>query len=513
MRLYFIGFMLLLFPGQRCWRYFFEKTFRKVSGFQLGMIGIFCASLFLRFWGLTRFNTLVFDEIYYAKFGNNYLTQTPFFNAHPPLAQYLIAIGIWIGSYLPFGQDTVNNLTGSTLSTWSYRWFNAFTGSFIPLIAGAIAYQLTHRRSYCLITTLLIAAEGLLLVESRYALSSIYLIFFGLLAHLCFLLGLNKKGKQRNIFLILSGINLGAVIAVKWNGLGFLLGIYLLIITAFIVQYLTRDSIAHLPLQSPLQKITTLTPIQYLFSFFIIPILTYLILWIPHLQLNPTPGLWQLHQQILTFHRNLGEGTDIHPYCSKWYSWPLMIRPIAYLFEKVEDLQKIDPSLPPINSLSPPFVYAVHGMGNPLLWWLSAAAFILSILILFNKIKFWLIIRWQKLTDKTQLKNQINSQVLPTEYWLLFYLCINSLANWLPWMMVSRCTFIYHYINTLVFTILLVSWWIERGLYSPIKFFRVTAISLVFVSIMTFIFWLPLYFGLPLSIEEWRLRIWFSSWI
>ncbi len=45
-------------------------------------------------WQLERFNTLVFDEVYYAKFANDYLTKTPFFNAHPPLSQYIIAIGI-----------------------------------------------------------------------------------------------------------------------------------------------------------------------------------------------------------------------------------------------------------------------------------------------------------------------------------------------------------------------------------------------------------------------------------
>jgi dolichyl-phosphate-mannose-protein mannosyltransferase len=67
----------------------------------------------LRFWGLERFNVLVFDEFYYAIFGNNYLTHTSFFNSHPPLSQYLIAIGIWIGDRLPFGQEVSNTLTGS----------------------------------------------------------------------------------------------------------------------------------------------------------------------------------------------------------------------------------------------------------------------------------------------------------------------------------------------------------------------------------------------------------------
>ena len=62
--------------------------------FSLAMLGVFLFSLSLRFWKLERFNTLVFDEVYYAKFANDYLTKTPFFNAHPPLSQYIIAIGI-----------------------------------------------------------------------------------------------------------------------------------------------------------------------------------------------------------------------------------------------------------------------------------------------------------------------------------------------------------------------------------------------------------------------------------
>ena len=158
--------------------------------FVIGMASIFIFSAILRFWQLGRFNTLVFDEVYYAKFANNYLTQTEFFNAHPPLSQYIIAIGIWISSHLPFGQEIVNNETGSTLASWSYRWVNALTGSFIPLVVGAIAYQLTYRWSYGLVAALLIALDGLFLVESRYALNNIYLVFFGLLAHLCLILSL-----------------------------------------------------------------------------------------------------------------------------------------------------------------------------------------------------------------------------------------------------------------------------------------------------------------------------------
>ena len=45
----------------------------RFSPYHWGMLGIFLISLVLRFWGLERFNTLVFDEVYYAKYANYYL--------------------------------------------------------------------------------------------------------------------------------------------------------------------------------------------------------------------------------------------------------------------------------------------------------------------------------------------------------------------------------------------------------------------------------------------------------
>ena len=174
-----------------------KKLSRPFRWFWIGMAAVFALSVYLRFWGLSRFNTLVFDEVYYAKFANDYLTHSQFFNAHPPLSQYLIAIAMWIGSHIPIGGDTVNILTGSWRSTWSYRWLNALTGSFIPLVVAGIAYQLSQRRSYALIAAIFAAADGLFLVESRYALNNIYLVILGLLGQWFLLLALQHNGRDR----------------------------------------------------------------------------------------------------------------------------------------------------------------------------------------------------------------------------------------------------------------------------------------------------------------------------
>ncbi|GFE68726.1 dolichyl-phosphate-mannose--protein mannosyltransferase [Chroococcus sp. FPU101] len=426
--------------------------------YRIGMISLFIVALFLRFWKISQFNSLVFDEVYYAKYANDYLISTDFFNSHPPLSQYIIAIGIWLGSHVPASPDTINNLTGSMRSTFSYRWINAFSGSFIPIIVGALAYQLTQRRSYSLIATFLVVLDGLFLVESRYALNNIYLVLFGLLGQLCFLLSLRTNNKNR--YLILSGFFLGCSIAVKWNGLAFLLGIFLIII--LFKEYFRLLNWSRLFL-----------------SLVIIPLFTYSLLWIPHLIMNPQYNFWEVHQEILAFHQKIkGNDSHIHPYCSPWYSWLVMWRPIAYFYQtETINNQKI--------------IYDVHAMGNPLLWWLSTLSIIMFfgffLLILFKKSNFYL--------------------------FLLIYIISNYLTNLLPWSAVSRCTFIYHYLGAYVFAILALAWLIDTWLYSDLLNYKILGIITLILIAVAFVYWLPIYLGLPLTEQEFGMRMIFNNWI
>jgi dolichyl-phosphate-mannose--protein O-mannosyl transferase len=482
--------------------------------FRVGIMVIFIISLLLRFWGLSRFNTLVFDEVYYAKFANNYLTKTPFFNAHPPLSQYIIAIGIWIGSHLPFGQNTVNDLAGSTLSTWSYRWINALTGAFIPVVAGAIIYQLTSRRSYTFLATLLMATDGLFLVESRYALNNIYIVIFGLLAQLLLIISLKVEGVKRWRMLVASGICFGATVAVKWNGLGFLLAIFLLLIAAWIIKF-AFAACENLALvsshKSPLENLTQLSIAQLGLSLVIIPLLFYLIAWIPHLQISPEPGLWELQTTILRYHKTLGTGPDIHPYCAAWYTWPLTLRPLAYFYQRIDNLTDLDPSLPPPSFT--PVIYDVHAMGNPPLWWFSVVAIILTIWVLWERIKIWVKIK-QESPNLSSTNLQAYTRFPPTiELWLLLYLVVNWLANWTPWITVTRCVFLYHYMSAFVFAALILAWWIDRWLHSHLLHLRLMGVTALFLILLGFVFWMPIFLGLPLSPEAWQSRMWLPSWI
>lgn len=463
--------------------------------FTVGMAGVLLLSFGLHFWGLDRFNTLVFDEVYYVKYANNYLTGTPFFDAHPPLGKYAIALAIWIGRHFQSPQDAVNNLGGVPFSPWTYRWLNALVGSLLPVVVGAIAYHISHRRSYALIAALFTTLDGLFLVESRYALINIYLVFFGLLAHWFFLLALEHQNRWRWMWLALSGVSFGACISVKWSGLGFLLGIYLIWIGANLMQWM-GNNIQNLRL--PFQNLTQIKFYHLIANLAIIPAIFYYLIWIPHLQINTKADFWELHQQILGFHQRLGSGASVHPYCSSWYTWPLMLRPMSYFYETARNTIEPVPSFgPALPAGAGKVIYDIHAMGNPFLWWLSTAAIVLLIIELVRHI-------WIEQNDA----NRFYSPKL----WIGIYLLLNYGANLLPWVKVTRCTFIYLYMPAAIFAFLSLAWLVERWLYSVDIEFRLLGVTVIFLILLAFVFWLPVYLGLPLSGEAFKWRMWLRSW-
>ncbi|MGI0492881.1 dolichyl-phosphate-mannose--protein mannosyltransferase [Alkalinema pantanalense CENA528] len=519
------------------------------STYYWGLLGIFIISLGLRFWGLERLNTFVFDEVYYAKFANNYLTHTPFFNAHPPLSQYLIAIGIWIGEKLPFGEGVTNSLTGSVIKTWSYRWLNALTGSMIPLVIAGLVYQLSDRRRFALLSALLAALDGLLLVESRYALNNVYLVLFGLLGHVCFLIAVRVDASfKKYLWLSIAGVLWGCAASIKWNGLSFLLGIYGFVLAAWLLKgffhfikspvsinptnpaapdftaanyrNLPSPSLVSLPSESfsievptsspphffslP-QAIVQLPPLALILGLVVLPIGTYLILWLPHLQQNPTPDLWEMQQQIWNYHRGKNVIGQVHPYCSNWISWLMMSVPVAYFYRTgVSPYEFLQPNAPSTGAATP--IYAVHAMGNPFLWWMSTIAIVFTIVTFLSHLG-------KGISTVNRLSSQQQSILLSNRFWILLYLVVNYAANLLPWMKISRCAFIYHYMGALVFALIALALWVDLALQNPQPRLPKIAKGVISLSIVGFIWWMPIYSGLPLSQQDYRLRMWFDLWI
>ena len=450
-----------------------------------GVMAIALVAFATRFWNLDGTADIVFDEVYYPKFAQNYLRGEPLFDAHPPLAKYIIALGIQIFGYAPLG----------------YRFMTALAGSLLPLVTYELVWQLSDRRSWAWLTGWFMAMDGLLLVESRFGLINIYILLFGMLSQLCMVLAL-RRSRQRWFWAIATGLMLGASISTKWTGLAYIVGLVTLAGYAW----------------SNYRQ--TLNMAQFLIGLIIVPIAFYLVQWIPHLMINPERNLWELHHQIFGFHQNLGVGKTepVHPYCSPWWSWVLLIRPVAYFFEYRA------------NST----VEFVHAMGNPFLYWLSAIALLVCLGLLLGKLIASRLKSLPQLLAKLGInllrhpKLSMNvlpyvqpSAVLLTEiyiqwrslFWFALYVTTSFAAHWLPWSLSRRCIFLYHYMPASTFAFMALALVVSIMWQSNLKIFRAIGIGIFGIVAIAFIFWLPIYIGLPISSNYLPVLMWFRSWI
>lgn len=488
------------------------------------LLGLWAIAAALRFWGLERFNVLVFDEVYFVQYAVDYLRRVPFFDGHPPLSKYLIALGIAIGQHLPVGQGVSNEITGLALSPWSYRWLNALVGSLLPVVVAWVGRLVTGRWAVGLAAGALLALDGLFLVESRYGLNNVYLVGFGLLGHGCWLRALQTygdrgaddrgtpgaRGRDRWLWWLGAGVCFGATLSVKWNGLGFLVGPWLLWGGAQgLHRYWGRRRRDRPELATPV------TPLQWLhrvplaamvIALAALPVVVYSLLWIPHLQWATDRNFWEINGQILTYHRGIGDGKAVHTYCSRWYSWPLLLRPIAYFYARTASAEvpinyaDLTPSLPPGIA---PTIYDVHALGNPLLWWAAAIAVLVTLVFGISGA----VARFRQPLTRPWGDS---GAIAIAAYWL-----VNYGMNWLPWARISRCTFLYHYMGALSFAILALAWLMvgPAGGVRPRDRHRHrlrqgVAWALGLAIAIAFLFWLPVYLGLPLSPAGWSARIW-----
>ncbi|GAB4144754.1 MAG: phospholipid carrier-dependent glycosyltransferase [Cyanobacteria bacterium J069] len=497
-----------------------SAPFLRLPWFALVMLGIFGVSLGLRLWGLARFNTLVFDEVYYARFAAGFLQGRQEFGGHPPLSTYLIAGGIWLAETLNWGgPETYNGLTGLYISTVSYRWLNAMTGALLPLVLGAIALLLTGRKSVALLTALLAACEGFLLVESRYALNNVYLLLFGLLGWWFLLRSLRAFQATSApavppaawVNLVLAGIGFGASVGIKWNGVAFMAGAYLLWAIAWGMQFLHQRGLPHLPFAAPLAQFTRLNAGWWALGMAGIPFLTYYLSWLPYIQIDPSTSFAGWQNRILDYHSRVG-GMDAHPYCSPWYTWPLMLRPVAYFYKTAiapgDPVPVIGPDAP---ASADPVIYDVHAIGNPLLWWLGA----LAVGLLLGALGHW-VWRWVKAVQSARTDSPASFALPPNPQHYLTaaaFVVGNWAVQWLMWMRVSRCTFLYHYMGAELLTVLGLAIALDRCFQSPKPLLRRLGWGAIALVILGFIFWMPLFLGLPISSGALQLRRWLPSWI
>ncbi|MBE9032664.1 dolichyl-phosphate-mannose--protein O-mannosyl transferase, partial [filamentous cyanobacterium LEGE 11480] len=149
-------------------------------------------------------------------------------------------------------------------------------------------------------------------------------------------------------------------------------------------------------------------------------------------------------------------------------------------------------------------IYAVHAMGNPILWWASTAATGGLLLTTIGA-------AWQRIKAWCNPSDRYHRMMAAPDFWIATYVLVNYLGNLLPWTGVTRCIFLYHYMGASIFSMIALAWWCDRAWRYPTFRLWVTFLGILIVG--AFIFWLPVYLGLPLSSAEYQTRMWSKAWI
>lgn len=364
-----------------------------------------------------------FDEIYHAfsartlAEGDNglwdWMVQNPegfaYEWTHPPLNKEIMATFMYF-----FGTNS-----------FVWRFPGALLGVGIVYLTYKIAWQFTKSRDIAILASLLTALDGLVFTMSRIGTADVYLVFFILLT-----LYFYMKDKY-----FLASIALGLAAATKWSTLWFL--------PILVVAHLAQR-----------KKIFDLR-IAY---FFTIPVLIYLASYIPmFLAGHDLVHFWGMQKQMWWYHSGL-EAT--HPYESKWWTWPIMSRPV-YLYQ----LDNNDGLLGNI-----------YAMGNPMVFWFGLVSVFLS---------FYYLIKRQA----------------PK---LIGVVLFAYLAFFVPWAASPRIMFIYHYLPSVPFMAILAGFVMKKNSWLVLPVCSVAAIL--------FIYFYPQWTGIPVPEDFSSSYYWFKSW-
>lgn len=429
------------------------------------------------------FNGTYFDEIYHARTAYEHLHGlAPYETTHPPLGKLIMSVGIAIFGMTPFG----------------WRFMGALTGVAMLPALYLLARQLTKRRDLATFSMLLFSLDLMHFTQTRIATIDSFPVLFILLATLCMvrylqtdafavpdapeakeprtgklaslrsflprlaspLLGNLRRRSQKSetapadqprvwtrpfwrtlLPLMLCGFFMGLSIASKWIGLYSAAGLAVMFLLAVYRQFRAGMVAFDVELDQALTKgqqtrvlwarSLTLrrilaTCLMCVIFFIAVPALIYYLSYIPYLSPTGPVTLERLidaQEGMFAYQSTPGLGMD-HPFYSPWWQWPLILKPMWFCQDKFEPAG---------------FASTIMCMGNPLIYYVGALCMAAVFALFIHK--------YVRFRGGLRLREGDGNLTVAL-------VGLGFLTQYLPWVLVPRSMYMYHYFASVPFIIL-----------------------------------------------------------
>ncbi|AEI10006.1 putative membrane protein [Corynebacterium resistens DSM 45100] len=416
---------------------------------------------------------------------------------HPPLGKQLESLGMQAAGYTPLG----------------WRIASAICAIIVILLIAAIARRITKSDLAGMFAGIFALCEGILFVTGRSAMLDHFQTLF-VVAATYFLVRDAQQMEQRftRVFTegrikdhaigprmgyrwwrFAAGLALAGAVSVKWSGLYYMAfaGLALVVLDYFRRR---RFGVAH-----PLRGTLVLDCVPSFLSVVIVPAIGYVLSWRAwfasetgvyrhalesgrYPELNDS-GLTFLpdvvrnflyyHSSVLRFHTSLTNSNGHHhSWESKPWSWLVSSRSLLYYSPPEKD----------------GVVHKVLLVGTPAIWWLCVPVLLWGIWCLFIHRD----IRW----------------AVPV---------IGFAAGFLPWLPnLDRQMYLFYAVNLAPFLVIGLAiaccQLVHKARKENSRWPLVLVVGYVAIVVWNFLFFLPIYTGMPLSNAEFNARMWLPSW-
>ena len=396
-------------------------------------------------------NSAYFDEVYFARSAYEYIHGIPTNEwVHPPLGKLIMMIPI-----LLFG-----------MNTFAYRLMGNIAGILMIPVIYSLAKNIFKNRKWAILAGILMIFDCFHFAQTRMGTVDSFLVLFMMLSVLFMYkyIVMDKKEKlsKKLINLGLSGLFIGCAIATKWTGLYVGLGLAIVFFAHLIYQNTGKRK------EKDKDKETLKTILACVLFFVVVPIVIYVLSYLlfPVIYPDKVEGISGIIEQTKNMFEYHSKLTATHDFSSKWYTWPVMYKPVWYY----------------VGYHGGNIKSTIVGIGNPAIWWFGILASLFVLIMSILK------------------RNKENLFIL------VFILC-----TWLPYLFIGRVMFMYHYFPTLPFIMLaivaLVKFITEKIKNNSFYLFYVAVVVLLFVCFY------PVISGMLTTTDYIDSLKWLSSWI